>query len=249
MPAGKAPLAPAPATELYRHSHISFIPSLSFSRASSRLERFKPLLGTAFKMQLPPRTRGLRELRTEPRSGCPRSCRLCRSQLRSPGVAGRLLGAVIGSSRRFLPLISPADFQGLGAALMSFRPRVGGGDARRRPIRRWMSRVPLPPPRWIPHFARICIICHCAAGPPPSPPARPKCGRGAPLPALPLFFTPGVCSGKPGGKEKLEESFFLTEGCLCPQCLPSHHPSPSPDAKRGLKKYPSTGILFGSCSC
>lgn len=40
-----------------------------------------------------------------------------------------------------------------------------------------MSCVPLPPPRWIPRSARICIICHRAAGPPPLLPAPNAGGK------------------------------------------------------------------------
>lgn len=96
------------------------------------------------------------------------------------------------------PANQPPDLQGLRAALMSFQPR---GDASHEDedaameANSEMSCIPLPLPWLISCSGRICIICHCAFGPPPLLPVCPKCRRKMPLAAC--DFTPSVCNWKP----------------------------------------------------
>lgn len=86
---------------------------------------------------------------------------------RSPGAARRLRRAAIGRSGRSLPLINPHTFKD-SEPLWCHSAEGGmlGEEANSE-----MSRIALAAPCRIPCSARICIICHCAAGPPPLLPA------------------------------------------------------------------------------
>lgn len=153
----KAPLTPAPVTELHRHGHISFVASLSFqsgqaagtiqTSAQHSVPNAASFLGTGMtpgSRQAP--AEGLRELWDQPRSRCSRSWRRHRApsagvSLRLPRISGSSEAASRGCDRQRRPIpaaTQPADLQGLGAALMSFRPR--GGCSARTPRRRLVRR-------------------------------------------------------------------------------------------------------------
>lgn len=89
-----------------------------------------------------------RELLNHPKSSCSRSCRRRRAALPCAGVSlplPRISRSSEAASqgcdwqkRPIPPANQPADFQGLGAALMSFRPR--GGRFARTPRQRLIRR-------------------------------------------------------------------------------------------------------------
>lgn len=144
---GKVPLAPAPVTELYQQSHISFIHRLSFSKqaaswkdsnlCSARRKICSFLLGRgdytgeqAGDGKKAARTIESPEYQLLPLL-LPAYLPFAVASLPLPHIYGSIEAALQGGDwqkRPIPPANQPPDFQGLRAALMSFQPR---GDASR----------------------------------------------------------------------------------------------------------------------